>query len=287
MFDGKAFGNEMTEVVRAYVDQATAPLIAEIKVLREEVAELRSREPIKGADGAPGTDGRDGIDANMEELKAHLETLVAALPVPQDGKDGAPGADGRDGADGVPGLNGKDGRDGIDGQDGKDGRDGLKGEKGDPGADGVGLAGFFIDRDGEAVATLTNGEVKKLGVVVGRDGRDGARGDPGKDGFSLEDFDAELQQDGRTVLFSFSDGQIKQSVEMAFPVTIWRGIYAEGKTYEQGDEVTWAGSVWHCNAETTEKPGDGAKAWTLKVKRGRDGKDFVGPQDRKIGSVKI
>lgn len=51
------------------------------------------------------------------------------------------------------------------------------------------------------------------------------------------------------------------------------GVYVDGKTYDLGDLVTWAGSSWHCNEPTTTKPGEGAKAWTLMVKRGRDGKD--------------
>lgn len=53
----------------------------------------------------------------------------------------------------------------------------------------------------------------------------------------------------------------------------FEGVYQEGKSYEHGHLVTWAGSSWHCNEPTTTKPGDGSKAWTLMVKRGRDGKD--------------
>lgn len=51
------------------------------------------------------------------------------------------------------------------------------------------------------------------------------------------------------------------------------GVYVEGKQYECGDLVTWAGSAWHCNEVTATKPGEASKAWTLMVKRGRDGKD--------------
>jgi hypothetical protein len=53
----------------------------------------------------------------------------------------------------------------------------------------------------------------------------------------------------------------------------YRGVFVDGASYAAGDLVTWAGSAWHCNDATTTKPGDGAKAWTLMVKRGRDGKD--------------
>lgn len=57
------------------------------------------------------------------------------------------------------------------------------------------------------------------------------------------------------------------------PGLTYQGVYQDGKAYELGDVTTWAGSTWHCNEATETKPGDGSKAWTLMVKRGRDGKD--------------
>lgn len=51
------------------------------------------------------------------------------------------------------------------------------------------------------------------------------------------------------------------------------GVYGDGKAYALGDTVTWAGSLWHCDAPTMSKPGEGLAGWTLCVKRGRDGKD--------------
>ena len=53
----------------------------------------------------------------------------------------------------------------------------------------------------------------------------------------------------------------------------FEGVYQEGRTYEKGHVVAWAGSSWHCNAHTTMKPGDGCSDWSLMVKKGRDGKD--------------
>ena len=50
-------------------------------------------------------------------------------------------------------------------------------------------------------------------------------------------------------------------------------VWKSGGDYRAGNFVSWGGSVWHCNEDaTTEKPGTSA-AWTLAVKRGRDGKD--------------
>jgi hypothetical protein len=80
----------------------------------------------------------------------------------------------------------------------------------------------------------------------GLHGKDGEPGPPGKDGLHGKDGTAGLS---------------------------FEGVYQDGKSYEFGHLVTWAGSSWHCNEPTTTKPGDGSKAWTLMVKRGRDGKD--------------
>jgi hypothetical protein len=145
-----------------------------------------------------------------------------------------------------------------------------KAKDGDPGRDGVGLAGAFIDRDGNLIITMTNGEPRNLGCVVGKDGEPGA---PGRDGFNLEDFDAKVMDDRRTVLLSFTGKTLDYKVELGFPVMIYRGVFKDGQKYERGDTVTWGGSLWHCDSDTQEKPGEGSTTWTLCAKKGRDGKD--------------
>lgn len=134
----------------------------------------------------------------------------------------------------------------------------------------VDVVGALIDRSGNLVVTMSDGSAKDLGLVVGKDGEPGK---PGRDGFNLEDFDATVMDDGRTVLLSFTGKEMDYKVELGFPVMLYRGVYREG-SYERGDTVTWAGSLWHCDAvKTTDKPGDGSKDWTLCAKKGRDGKD--------------
>src|SRR5690606_11983325 len=59
--------------------------------------------------------------------------------------------------------------------------------------DGIGLAGALIDRDGNLVVTLTNGEAKALGPVVGKDADPAA---PGRDGLGFEDLEFKTK-DGR------------------------------------------------------------------------------------------
>ncbi|MNV19982.1 hypothetical protein D3C71_1108660 [compost metagenome] len=138
------------------------------------------------------------------------------------------------------------------------------------GENGIGAAGAFIDRAGNLIITLSNGETRDLGPVVGKDGEPGK---PGKDGFNLEDFDASVMDDGRTVLLSFDRGDLSYKVELGFNVMLYCGVFKEGHDYVRGDTVTWGGSLWHCDQPTSEKPGDGSKSWTLCAKKGRDGKD--------------
>jgi hypothetical protein len=199
-----------------------------------------------GKDGAPGIDGKDGVgiaDLRMVEgdllirLTDGTEKNVGRII----GERGAPGVDGKDGADGV------DGKDGAPGERGPQGERGAVGEKGVDGKDGS----------------------------PGRDGRDGTKGDPGrdgKDGISRKELEEEaarllsrIEVQGRT--WKLGDHEIR------LPIPEYRGVWAQGE-YEAGDMVTWAGGIWHANAATKDKPGDGETAWTLCVKRGRDGRDL-------------
>ncbi|MCW5758908.1 MAG: hypothetical protein KIS90_03975 [Phenylobacterium sp.] len=338
MFDGEAFGAEIVEAVKAYVEEATAPLLARLaelerrptaEVVAEQIAHAvraaveAAPKPQDGRDGRDGVDGRDGArgeagqdgrdganappvsdTAIAEAVARHLEANPP--PAGKDGRDGADGRDGERGERGEPGLAariepdafagavalwleanppaaGRDGRDGVDGKDGAPGRngaDGAKGEKGDPGrdgADGVGLAGAVIDRAGELVITLSNGEAKRLGPVVGRDGKDG---EPGPQGFGIDQFDIE-QPDLRTMVVSFTHGDTKESYELALGGFVDRGGYKDGERYELGDVATWGGHLWLCQNPTSEKPG-GNDDWRLAVRKGRDGKDADPSEIRRL-----
>jgi hypothetical protein len=106
----------------------------------------------------------------------------------------------------------------------------------------------------------------------GDDGRDGQNGKDGADGVGWDDLTA-VQNDDRSVTVKAMRGErVKDIGTVVFPVEIYRGVYVDGRQYERGDCVTWGGSEFHCNEQTTTKP-EQSKAWTLKVKRGRDGRD--------------
>jgi len=293
MLDMEVLASEIAAIVSEEVERSTAPIIAENKALRERMAALEARSAEAGPAGADGQDGRDGADGKdgqdgrdgkdldpvtlrgivseivQAEVSKQVPEAIAALPAPErgeKGEDGEPGADGDAGADGQDGRDGADGKDGVDGQDGKDGRDGVDGK------DGAGIADLVIDRDGNLIASFTDGRMKHLGQVVGKDGRDG--GD-GKDGipFGVDDLDMTLMEDGRTLRMSFTKGDTEYAFQIPFPVVIDRGVFADGKSYEEGDGVTWGGSFWIAQRATGSKPDSADSGWRLAVKRGRDGKD--------------
>jgi hypothetical protein len=50
------------------------------------------------------------------------------------------------------------------------------------------------------------------------------------------------------------------------------GQWREGMQCRAGNFITTGGQVWHCNADTTSRPGTDS-SFTLAVKSGRDGRD--------------
>ena len=51
------------------------------------------------------------------------------------------------------------------------------------------------------------------------------------------------------------------------------GDVAGMRTYVRGDAVTWGGSLWIAQKETSAKPDSPESGFRLAVKKGRDGKD--------------
>lgn len=285
MFDPEEFGRAMGEAIR----KAVEPLHAKIAELEKQLAAVPA--PVAGKDGQ---DGRDGKDCDMEEVRRMVDAAVKALPAPAAGKDGA---DGKDGvsvtiedvrpliADAVKAIQDeamsklgdaikalpvpKDGKDGRDGIDGKDGRDGEKGERG---SEGVGLAGAMIDRAGELVVTMSNGEAKNLGPVVGKDGQNGK---DGADGMSLESFDLEYLEESHEVRIKASAaGRVK---EVRFPAGGIRpgGYWREGTKAQAGEAWVHDGSMFIAKHPTTIKPDAKSEDWIIAARRGRDGETTV------------
>lgn len=89
----------------------------------------------------------------------------------------------------------------------------------------------------------------------------------------VQSLDVSMPTERECVVSIKSSSGAEQIKNFVLPVMIYRNVFKEGNEFERGDVVTWGGSLWHCNAQTNEKPGDGSKSWTLAAKKGRDGSD--------------
>ena len=147
--------------------------------------------------------------------------------------------------------------------------------------DGIGMAGGFVDHDGLLVLTATDGAIHKQCRVTGTDGKDGA---PGAPGLGFDDLDV-IHDGERTITLRFARGDQVKEFSAVLPVVLDRGVWREGE-YRKGDAVSWAGSLWIAQEDTSEKP-DAGKGWRLAVKRGRDGKDAKDAPPRAVQPVSI
>jgi hypothetical protein len=99
-------------------------------------------------------------------------------------------------------------------------------------------------------------------------GPEGPAGKDGTDGFAAEDLECvQAADDPRLVTLQYRRGDVTTALgTLRFRVPQFCGVYQAGTRYEPGDMVLVGGSQWHCNATTSDRPGNGAAAWTLAVK---------------------
>ena len=95
------------------------------------------------------------------------------------------------------------------------------------------------------------------------------KGDKGDDGFGIESFE---QVNERTVKAIYTRGDEVVEQTFTFPAVIDKGVYVRGATHEKGDGVTFGGSYWIAQKDTSNAPLDGSD-WRMAVRKGKDGKD--------------
>lgn len=274
----KVLADGLVETVKGYVRQLHDALTGRMELLEKRLSEL----PVP-KDGEPGKEGPPGKDAPAVDEAVIVKNVLAAIPLPVDGKDGADGAPGADGksvsAEEVAALVEQAVQKAVaalpvakDGADGRDGKDGAPGIDGAPGRDAAHIE-ILPAIDSEKTyprgtyAKHAGGLWRSYETTAGMKGWECiVEGVP----FVLVENHPE---DPRKFFVNIATSSGAETVkEFSLPAMIYRGIFSEGQEYARGDTVTWAGSLWHCNEPTQEKPIDGSKFWQLAAKRGRDGK---------------
>lgn len=248
---------------------------ADPDLVKQLVLEAVSSMPVP-KDGEPGRNGENGLagkDADPEFIKQLVDEAAAKIPVP---KDGEPGRDGKDGAAGKDGVDGKD----VDPEflnqlineavakafsglvlpkDGEPGRDGAHIEiLAEINPEKSYSRGTFAKHLGGLWRSFeTTSEMRGWECIV--------------DG--IADIAFEKNGDRKFTLQVTRSSGASENKEIYLPAMVYRGVFEPGE-YDQGDAVTWGGSLWHCDEKTSDKPGEvNSKGWTLCAKKGRDGKD--------------
>lgn len=202
-------------------------------------------------------DGANGKDADLEIVKGFIQQEVKSIPAPKDGESIPVEQVEKMVADAVAAAltNIKPANDGIDGKDGLD----------------IVILPAIDETKSVSRGTYAahkNGLWKSYQKTVGMKGWECIVA-------GIHDIQIEMPTDRsisiKTIL---SNGEVQEKT-FALKNTIYKGVVAEGATYEEGDFVTWGGSIWHCDEPTSERPREGHKSWTLAVKKGRDYREPV------------
>lgn len=289
--------------------------------LREMLAEVpRAKD---GKDGAPGKDGASvKLEDVRPELIAEIARLVHSIPPAIAGPAGPAGQAGKDGKDGVIPVSlieqtvqnvmaaHPKPKDGAAGKDGTAGKDGVS-----VNVDSIvlmvneaverAIAKIPHPRDGEdgrdasQINPLPSIDLKRSyarGQFADHKGgmvRAVRQTDP-LEGVTLEQAGWVVCMKGIASEVEEEQGRIRRRTTTYTDGTTWvreskttelryHGLWKAG-AYERGDSVTWNGSGWHCERDTTDEP-ETSDAWKLMVKRGRDGKS---PQpEMKRGPVNL
>lgn len=164
-------------------------------------------------------------------------------------------------------------KNGIDGRDGRDGRDGI---------DGKDAFNLDVRQSIDFNLSYSQGTVAAYKGGLIRAFRNTDPIDENKDlelsGWhvilnGINEINLEFNEELKSfkVKQKTTNGIIKEAL-IKIPSIIDKGVFVSGQKYDKGDGVTFGGSFFICQYDTTDKP-ETSKAWRLAVKRGRDGKD--------------
>jgi hypothetical protein len=293
-FNGAQLGDLIVSQVREFVAREVGRFGERISGLAARLDAVEKREPVPGPQGEKGDKGDRGppgedadpqatymvwltqdLPAEVAKVRADLIAMVEAMPKPQDGRDGKDGESVP--ADVVQRMvddavaaavaaipKPQNGVDGKPGPEGKDGRDALQLEilpAVDPerryprntyARHAGGLIRAFRDTD-----AITLAEIEKSGWEVVLEG--------------IADEAEETTDEGRTIrrMTTYTSGK-RLCREIKTACMLDCGVWRPETQYEKGDVVSWGGSMWIAQQDTSDKPE--TAAWRLSVKKGRDAK---------------
>ncbi|HIF5751672.1 TPA: phage gp6-like head-tail connector protein, partial [Klebsiella pneumoniae] len=237
--DGKSV---TPEDVRPLLQELVTAAVGEIPVPRDgkdyDPAVLKQAVDDAVAALPPAQDGKSVTPEDVRPLLQELVTAaVSEIPVPRDGKDYDPAVLKQAVDEAVAAL-----------PPAQDGRDALQLE-----------IQPFID-EGKSY-TRGSYATHNGGLWRAYEKTHGMRGwECIVDGVSDVDISMNGQRNFIVTVNRASGASEKKSFDI--PTMVYRGVFKSGDEYLPGDTVTWGGSLWHCDEQTQDKPGEtGSKGW--------------------------
>lgn len=249
---------EILKACARFIRKAFEPVEARVKALEErppiQITEKAIEGPKgdKGEPGADGQNGRDGLDGKgftLEDAAPVLKSMGDELAAGLEEKTHAAV---KKAIESIPAP-----KDGVDGKSItiEDILPVLKSMQAEWALD--------FERRAQALFQKAVDNIPKP-----KDGRDGI------DGIGWDSM--RVEHDGRRSFdLIFTKGDQDHSFKVTIPCVIDAGFWKEGMSVEKGDGVTFGGSYWIAQCDTSTKPEIGNPHYRLAVKRGRDGRDLT------------
>jgi len=254
------------EIMDALVQTINEAINTKVKALKDDLVSSIANEQRRHLIQLSKTAVKSEVVDLGKELRGVIDDYIKNLPKPENGKDGedAPAPTAEQIAEAVTAwmvANFTQPTNGKDGNDGKDSTEievlpSIDDDKSYPKGTWASYKGGLI-KSTRTTSAIGEKSLMEAGWDVIVQGVQSVEVHPLADGeFAV-----------KTMLTGGKDHLTKFSV----PVMVYKGIWKEG-SYKQGSTVTTGGSLWHCNKDTTDKPGT-SEAWQLCAKKGTDGRD--------------
>jgi hypothetical protein len=236
----------------------TSVTVDEVKEMTEGWLSQNIKQPL---------DGKNGTSVSIDEVKALSEQWLSAnIQQPTNGKDGIDGIsvsidEVKRMAEGWLSQNIQQPKDGDHGKDGRDSAEievlpSIDEEKSYPKGTWASYKGGLI-KSTRTTSAIGEKSLMEAGWDVIVQG--------------VQSVEVHPLADGEFAVKTILTGGKDHITKFAVPVMVYKGIWKEG-AYAKGNTVTTGGSLWHCNKDTTDKPGT-SEAWQLCAKKGTDGRD--------------
>lgn len=254
------------QIMDALVQTINEAINTKVKALKDDLVSSIANEQRRHLIQLSKTAVKSEVMDLGTQLRGVIDDYIKNLPAPKDGEDGkdAPAPTPEQIAEAVTAWMVANFTQPTNGKDGKDGKDStelevlpsIDDDKSYPKGTWASYKGGLI-KSMRTTSALAGKSLLEAGWDVIVQG--------------VHSVEVHPLAEGEFAVKTILTGGKDHITRFAVPVMVYKGIWKEG-AYTKGNTVTTGGSLWHCNKDTTDKPGT-SEAWQLCAKKGTDGRD--------------